>query len=110
MDGTEVALAAIGLAATSIGGVIYVVKYLASTLSKDLKEHTKASIAAASASNQLEKTVAKVGKQAELSAKNSEEQLIFMKKLNGKLENAIIQKVTNQTVGHQTVSHQDVKD
>lgn len=96
MNGSEVALAAIGLAATSMGGVIYVVKYLANTLSEDLKAHTKASVEAANASIELKSTVAKVGKQAELSAKNSQEQLIFMKKLNGKLEHAIIQKVTNQ--------------
>lgn len=97
MQGVEVALAAITLAGTSVAGVIYVVRYLAETLSKDLKEHTKASMAAAQASKELRSTVAKVGKQAELSAKNSQEQLIFMRKLNGKLESAIVQKVSNQT-------------
>jgi len=101
-----VALAAIALAATTIGGLIWVLKYVTRELSKDLKEHTKASIASAAASKSLEATVEKVGAQAELSAANSEEQLKFMKKLNGKLENAIIQKVAEQTVEHQTVKSQ----
>lgn len=98
-----VALAAIGLAATTIGGLIWVLKYVTQELAKDFKEHTKASIAAAAASKSLENTVAKVGQQAELSSANSGEQLKFMKKLNGKLEGAIVQKVTEQTVQHQTV-------
>lgn len=105
-----VALAAIGLAATTIAGLIWVMKYFAKTLAQDLKEHTKAavqqreaSLKSAQASVSLEKTVSKVGAQAELSAKNSEEQLRFMRKLNGKLENAIVQKVAEQTVEHQTV-------
>lgn len=94
MGNNEVAIAAIGLAATAVGGVIWVVKYLAKTLSQDLKEHTKAAVEQIVASKELQKTVHRVGKQAELSAKNSEEQLLFMKKLNGKLEHAIQQKVT----------------
>jgi hypothetical protein len=103
-----VALAAIGLAASSIAGLIWLAKFVAKTLGKDLQEHTKASIAAANASKELKITVARVGKQAELSAKNSHEQFTFMKKLNGKLESAIIQKVTNQTVDHQVVTQQDI--
>jgi hypothetical protein len=68
----EVALAAIGLAATTVGGLIWVVKYFAKTLSKDLQEHTSAAI-----------------KQAEA----SDEVLKFMKNLNGKLEGAFVEKV-----------------
>ncbi len=102
-----VALAAIALAGTTVTALIWVVKYVTKELAKDLKEHTKASIAAAKASDELKATVASVGRQAELSAANSEEQLKFMKKLNGKLENAIIQKVTQQTVEHQTVKAQE---
>ena len=78
MTGAEVALAALGLAATSIGGLIWVVKYLANTLSKDLKEHTKAAV-------ELQ-----VASKAQTRASN--EVLVFMKKLNGKLENAVIEK------------------
>lgn len=105
-----VSLAAIGLAGTAIAGIIWLAKYFAKEFVKDLKEHTKAaiqqreaSLKSAKASEALEKTVSYVGAQAELSAKNSEEQLKFMRKLNGKLENAIIQKVTEQRVEHQTV-------
>lgn len=68
----EVALAAIALAATTVGGLIWVVKYLASTLSQDLKEHTQAAISQKEA---------------------SEEVLIFMKNLNGKLTQAAIDTV-----------------
>lgn len=105
-----VAIASLTLAGTTVGGLIWFMKYLASTLTKDLKEHTKAAIEqknaskkSAAASAALERTVRKVGEQAELSAKNAEENLKFMKKLNGKLEGAIVQKVTEQTVQHQTV-------
>lgn len=98
-----VAIAAIGLAATMGGGVLWLAKYFAKELSVDLKEHTKAAISLSVASKELEKTVKKVGVQAELTGRNSEEQLKFMKKLNGKLEGAIVQKVTEQTVEHQTV-------
>lgn len=104
-----VAIAAITLAGTTVGALIWVVKYIAKELSEDLRAHTVASVQAAQASVELKKTVAKVGKQAELSAKNSQEQLVFMKKLNGKLENAIVQKVSNQTVEHQHIESQDAK-
>lgn len=114
MDTNAVALSAIALAGTAIGGVIWLAKYFARELSKDLQAHTKAaeqqreaSLQAANASVSLEKTVKEVGKQAKLTGKNSEEQLKFMKKLNGKLENAIVQKVTEQTVVHQTVEKKD---
>lgn len=109
-----VALAAITLAGTSIAGIIWLAKYFAKELTKDLRAHTlaaeqqrQASLRAAEASIALEKTVSKVGTQAELSAANSEEQLKFMKKLNGKLENAVIQKVTEQTVEHQTINNKE---
>ena len=62
-----VALAAIALAATSVGGIIWAAKYFANTLSKDLNEHTKAAISQSRA---------------------SEEVLTFMKNLNGKLTTA----------------------
>lgn len=106
-----VSLAAIGLAATLAGGIIWLAKYFAKELSVDLKEHTRAATNLSVASKSLQATVEKVGKQAEVSAKNSEEQLKFMKKLNGKLENAIIQKVAEQNVEHQTVHHvEEVKE
>lgn len=111
-----VALAAIALASTAIAGIIWLAKYFAKEFVKDLKEHTKAaiqqreaSLKSAKASEALEKTVSYVGAQAELSAKNSEEQLKFMRKLNGRLEHAVIQKVQEQTVQFQTVQHKEVE-
>ena len=89
-DPNAVSLAAIALAATTVAGIIWIVKYLANTLSKDIKEHTEAA-------TQL--TVA-----AQQQTKSSNEVLVFMKKLNGKLEGAVIQKVAEQTVEHQTVN------
>jgi len=115
MDNNAVSIAAIALASTTVAGLIWVMKYFAKTLAHDLKEHTKAAVnqqhastKSAEASKALEKTVRKVGEQAELSAANSQEQLRFMKKLNGKLEGAFIQKVTEQTVEHQTVNTKEV--
>jgi hypothetical protein len=102
-----VAIAAIGLAATTVAGLVWVMKYFANSLTKDLQEHTKAAIESKKASQALERTVRKVGEQAELSAKNSQEQLKFMKKLNGKLEGALIQKVTEQTVQHQHIESKE---
>lgn len=71
-----VALAAIALAATSVGAVIWVIKYFANTLSADLTAHTKA------AYRQVEA--------AKEQTKASNEVLVFMKNLNGKLAKATI--------------------
>ena len=65
-----VALAAIALAATTVAGLVWAMKYLANTLSTDLREHTKAAL-----------------KQAEA----SREVVTFMRNLNGKLTKATIQ-------------------
>ena len=62
-----VALAAIGLAGSTVAGLIWALKYFANTLAKDLQEHTKAAIA---------------------QKKSSDEVLTFMKNLNGKLQAA----------------------
>lgn len=67
-----VALASLALAGTVVGGLIWVLKYFAKTLSKDLQEHTAAAIAQRQA---------------------SEEVLIFMKNLNGKLTKATVDTV-----------------
>jgi hypothetical protein len=68
----EVALAAIALAGTTVGALVWVLKFFANTLSKDLKEHTEAALKQAEASNEV---------------------LTFMKNLNGKLEKAYVSKV-----------------
>ena len=76
MENSSVAIAAIALAGTAVGAVIWIVKYLASTLSKDLQEHTKAALIGAQASREQKKA--------------STEVLIFMRNLNGKLAKATI--------------------
>jgi Mg2+/Co2+ transporter CorB len=70
MDNT-VALASIALAASSVAALVWVVKYFAKSLTSALKEHTKA---------------------AQGQIKSSDEVLKFMINLNGKLENAYIEK------------------
>lgn len=76
MNDQSVSLAAIGLAVTAVGGVIWVVKYLANTLSKDLQEHTKAAT--------------KLTEAAKEQTQASTEVLTFMRNLNGKLAKATI--------------------
>lgn len=71
-----VAIAAIGLAATTVACLVWVVKFLAKTLSQDLQEHTKAAIKQTQASNEV---------------------LKFMKNLNGKLEGAVKAKVQEKS-------------
>jgi len=66
-----VALASIALAATAMGGNIWLAKYLAKTLSHDLKEHTKAAV---------EQTAA------------SREATTFLRKLNGQLPKLVEEK------------------
>lgn len=116
-----VALAALGILGGAVTGFVWVAKFALKELSKDLKAHTaaairqqqasvqqkEASLRSAQASEKLERTVAKVGKQAELTGKNSEQLLTFMKNLNGKLAKATIQTVKEQNVEHQTVNKQD---
>lgn len=77
-------------------------------LSDAVAKNSKASKLHATVINKQAKAIEK---QIEASTKQREashEVLVFMKKLNGKLENAAIQKVQEQTVEHQTVSHQEV--
>lgn len=75
MNDNAVALAAIGVLGAAVGGIVWVAKFGLKTLSNDLQEHTKAAI-----------------KQAQA----SEEVLTFMRNLNGKLENATIQKAAQR--------------
>ncbi len=83
MEDKTVTLAAIGLVGTVVACLIWVVKYFANTLSKDLKEHTAAALKQAQASK--EQTQA------------SKEVLLFMKNLNGKLEGAFVEKVKEKS-------------
>lgn len=66
-----VAIAAIGLAATTVGGLIWVVKFFAEKLVVALREHSEAAL-----------------KQSQ----SSDEVLKFMQNLNGKFEKAYAEK------------------
>lgn len=99
MGTSEVAIAAIALAGTAIGGVIWLAKYFAKELSKDLREHTKAAVNQTVAS----KDAAKASREQTVASK---EVLTFMKALNGKLAKATIQTVQEQHVEHQHVEHE----
>lgn len=85
MVSTEVVLAIIGVLATLAGGLIWVVKYFADSLTKDLKEHTKAATTQ-SETNQL------VARRMKDSQKIDKEMLAFMRSLNGELQEIVKQK------------------
>lgn len=76
---TTVAIAAIGLATTTVVGLIWVLKFAATTLSKDIRAHTAAAV---------EQT-----KAAKAQKRASDEVLTFMKKLNGKLPKVTIEAI-----------------
>jgi negative regulator of sigma E activity len=105
-------LSQVGASAAVVLTVILFLKYMKDerdarelsikTLAKSVDRNTKAS----------KKHLLAIDKQIEASSKQrdaSHEVLTFMKKLNGKLEGAVIQKVTEQNIEHQHVEHQDVK-
>lgn len=95
-----VALAALGLTGSTIAALVWVVKYLANTLSKDLQEHTKAALKQQLASKEQATAARK-------STAASNEMLIFMKALNGKLRKATIQTIQEQKVERQTIEKRD---
>lgn len=78
MNEQAVSLAAIGLAVTAVGGVIWLAKYFARELSVDLREHTKAATKLAQAAKEQQNA--------------SKEVLVFMKRLNGTLPRSIEEK------------------
>lgn len=78
MNGDEISLAAIALAASAVGGIMWLAKYFARELSVDLREHTRAATQLAQA--------AKEQKHA------SNEVLVFMKRLNGTLPRSVEEK------------------
>ena len=97
-----VALAAIGLASTTVVGLIWLAKFVANTLGKDLKEHTQAALHQTESNKEL----AKASRQQ---TKASGEVLSFMKNLNGKLAKATIQTISEQNVENQVVTNQEIK-
>jgi hypothetical protein len=85
-EGSEVALAALALAGSMGAGVVWMAKYFAKQLSKDLQEHTKA----AQQQVQASKVQAEASKTA---AAASGEVLLFMRKLNGRLPKLVEEKI-----------------
>ena len=80
---SDIILATLALLGTTIAAIIWMVKYLAGELSKHFRAHTKAATQLAEAEKEQKKA--------------SNEVLLFMKNLNGKLESATIQKVAEKT-------------
>jgi predicted nucleic acid-binding protein len=93
MEDNAVALTALGVLATSVGLMAWVVKKVLSDVAPALTKH--ADTASELSDSVLENT------------KSNKEMLKFMKKLNGRLENAVIQKVAEQTVHHQHIEHKE---
>ena len=79
-----------GIMTLTIGAIIWMVKWLAGTLSKDLKSHTAAAVKQTASSNKLIQAT-----QANTIA--SEEMITFMKNLNGKLAKATIDTIKEST-------------
>lgn len=90
-----VALSALGVLATCVGLMAWVVKKVLGDVAPALSKH-------AETASELSAAVAK-------NTESNDELLKFMKRLNGKLEHAVIQKVGEQTVEHQTV-HTQIKE
>lgn len=84
-EATEITLAALALAATSVGAIIYIAKWAINELSKDIKAHTKAAIEQKNAS-------IKAARASDRATKASGEVLLFMRKLNGKLPKLVEEK------------------
>lgn len=89
MADQSVAVAALGVLATSIGLMAWVVKKVLGDVAPALNNHAKT---ATDLSNAVNKNT-----------ESNNELLKFMKRLNGKLENAVIQKVSEQNVENQIV-------
>lgn len=100
IDSNAVSLAALAIVATTVAGIIWLAKYFAKTLSKDLREHTKAAIAQADSNGKLAQsndklTIAVDGMQSLLDS------------LNGKVAKAVVQTIQEQNVEHQVIKKQD---
>ena len=93
MDSNAVSLAALGVLGTTVGLMAWVVKKVLGDVAPALNHHAK--------------TADKLGQSVDRNTESNQEMLLFMKRLNGKLENAYIQKVQEQRVEHQTVIGQE---
>lgn len=88
-----VALSALGVLATSVGLMAWVVKKVLGDVAPALNKHADTAL-------QLSDAVEK-------NTKSNDEMLAFMKNLNGKLSKATIQTVQEQNVEHQTVKSKE---
>lgn len=87
-------MAALGILATSVGLMAWVVKKVLGDVAPALTHHADTAI-------NLSDAVKK-------NTESNKELLVFMRRLNGRLESAVIQKVQDQQVAHQTVESQTV--
>lgn len=86
---TSIIIALIALLTILVGAIVWVAKYALKEITKNMKANTIATVKQAQAS--------------EKATKASDEVLIFMKALNGRLTKITQQKVDEQTVIHQTI-------
>lgn len=90
---TGVALAAIGIVGTSVAALIWIVKFLMQEMRRSLDDNAKAHL--------------KVAQATDKNTRVSQETLLFLKALNGKVAKATIQTVKEQRVEHQVVKSLD---
>lgn len=93
-----VAVAAITVAGTAVAGVIWLAKFFAKALSKDMREHTKAALKQVSASEKQTRALQSLESTVKIVGDQGREHHEFMKNLNGKLAKATIQTVKEQHV------------
>lgn len=109
-----VAIAALGVTATVVGCLVWVVRYLMKEFNRSivgvqasLESHVKAANNIAKATEKLTKATDKGTEASQNASSASLEALQFMRNLNGKLAKATIQTVQEQKVKHQTVEHHE---
>lgn len=95
MGDNTVAIAALGVLGTCVGLMAWVVKKVLGDVAPALVKHAE--------------TAEGLGRAVSKNTASNDELLRFMKRLNGKLEHAVVQKVAEQNVQHQTIN-QTVKE
>lgn len=88
-----IALAAIAIVATSVGALIWIIKFLMKEMRLSLDRNAKAHLKVAAATDK--------------NTKVSQETLTFLRALNGKVAKATIQTIKEQKVEHQVIKKQD---
>ncbi len=101
MENNTVALASLGVLATCVGLMVWVVKKVLNDIAPALNKHSHAADGITEATKKNTQASVK-------SIEASNEMLVFMKNLNGKLAKATIQTVNEQHVEHQTIQSTEV--